>query len=89
MFGMTAFYRKGTIFAALPRTKSFSTPDSIAFKLHRLDARLRKLLAADRRIAGPFREEGAWITLELSDASDLNVALKWLERAYESCLLPP
>lgn len=84
MFGMASFYRNGVIFAALPRTKSFQTPRSIAFKLHNKTPRMLKLLANDPRIASPFREDGQWIALELTDEKDLSEALKWLGRAYES-----
>jgi len=42
-----------------------------------------KLLAADPRIARPFREEGDWFSLELQDERDLTVALKWFDRAYQ------
>jgi hypothetical protein len=83
MFGMTAFYRKSVIFAALPRTKSFQTPRSVAFKLQNKTPQLLKLLANDPRIASPFREDGKWIALELQSEKDLNEALNWLGRAYQ------
>jgi hypothetical protein len=83
MFGMMALYRKGTIFAALPRTRCFNTPRSVAFKLHRKSPQTLKLLNSDSRIARPFREDGHWITLELQDEKDLADALKWFDRAYQ------
>ncbi|HWZ45387.1 MAG TPA: hypothetical protein VNW97_18070 [Candidatus Saccharimonadales bacterium] len=84
MFGMKVFYRKGKIFAALPRTRCFNTPRSVAFKLYRKTPQMLKLLAADSRIARPFSEAGHWISLELADEKDLTVALKWFDRAYRS-----
>jgi hypothetical protein len=33
MFGLAGFYRAGTIFAALPRTRAVETPSSILLKL--------------------------------------------------------
>ena len=84
MFGMTVFYRKGTIFAALPRTKMFASPHSIAFKFYKISPRLRKLLEADARVAHPVRENGRWISFEIGSDPDLKDALRWFERAYES-----
>jgi len=83
MFGMKVFYRKDVIFAALPRTRCFNTPRSVAFKLYRKTPQMLKLLAADPRIARPFREEGHWISLELADEKDLTDVLKWFDRAYQ------
>lgn len=86
MFGMTVFYRKGVIFAALPRTRSFGTPHSVAFKLLRPTPRILKILEADPRIANPLREEAKWISLELTSEKDLADALKWFDLAYRNCL---
>ncbi|HEY6307546.1 MAG TPA: luciferase family protein [Candidatus Angelobacter sp.] len=86
MFGMTVFYRTGVIFAALPRTRSFETPRSVAFKLHRKGPRTLRMLASDRRIAHPVAEGGKWISFELSDENDLKHALKWFDLAYRTCL---
>lgn len=88
MFGMTVFYRANRIFAALPRTKTFSTPQSIAFKLHRKTARIQKMLAAEPKIVDPTREDAKWISLQLNNEQDLAVALKWFDLAYRTCLLP-
>jgi hypothetical protein len=83
MFGMTVFYRRGVIFAALPRTRSFDTPRSIAFKLYRRTVQVRKRLEADARIANP---DAKWISLELDGEKDLTKALKWFDLAYRTCL---
>ncbi|HEY6252357.1 MAG TPA: luciferase family protein [Candidatus Angelobacter sp.] len=85
MFGMLAFYRKGKIFAALPRTRCFETPRSVAFKLDPMTPRTVKLLQADARIPST-REESRWISFELSSPADLNDALKWFDLAYRTCL---
>ena len=85
MFGMTVFYRKKMVFAALPRTRAFNTAHSVAFKLYKRSAQVKKLLEADERIARAFREDGKWISLDLRDERDLTHALKWLDRAYRSC----
>jgi hypothetical protein len=86
MFGMTVYYRKGVVFAALPRTRSFETPTSIAFKLHRKTPRVKKMLAADSRIDPSSAETGRWIALQLRSDKDLADALQWFALAYRVCL---
>lgn len=88
MFGMMAFYRKGTVFAALPRTRCFNTPRSVAFKLCRRTPQVLKLLEADPLIARPFRENASWISMELQDEKDLSDALTWFSRAYQGARKP-
>jgi hypothetical protein len=83
MFGMTVFYRKSVIFAALPRTRCFGTLRSVAFKLYRRTPQVLKLLADDSRIARPSREDAHWISLELQDENDLADTLRWFDRAYQ------
>lgn len=83
MFGMTVFYRNKLIFAALPRTLSFETPNSVAFKLYKTDARTTKLLRSNTSITVPTDREKGWIALEIHDNGELNSALAWFARAYE------
>lgn len=89
MFGMTAFYRKGAVFAALPRTRCFETPQSVAFKLKAKTPRLRKMLQSDPRIAPTLRPDANWITLELGSDKDLAAALEWFAVAYRACAAKP
>lgn len=86
MFGMLAFYRKGRIFAALPRTRCFETPRSVAFKLDPKTPRTVKMLQADARIPRTRADESRWISFELSSNADLKDALKWFDLAYRTCL---
>jgi alpha-beta hydrolase superfamily lysophospholipase len=85
MFGMTVYYRKGIVFAALPRTRCFETPNSVAFKLKQKTAQTRKLLESDPRIAHGLRPNANWITFELAGDKDLAAALKWFDVAYGAC----
>ena len=74
MFGMIGFYRRKSIFAAIPRTRAFETARSLLIKLPGLnDARLK-------RASGPG---SGWAAYELESANDITEALTWLERAYE------
>lgn len=85
MFGMTVFYRKEVIFAALPRTRSFETPNSVAFKLHRASAKTIQRLRQDPLIGLHSKGERGWITFEMRNSGDLATALEWFLRAHESC----
>src|SRR5207245_1166852 len=49
MFGMTACYRKATIFAAVPATRSLGAPNSVIFKIIDPGPDLRLRLKADPR----------------------------------------
>ena len=85
MFGMTVYYRKGVVFAALPKTRCFETSHSVAFKLNQTGQRTRKMLESDPRIATPVRPNAKWIIFELAGDKDLAGALKWFDVAYGAC----
>jgi hypothetical protein len=74
MFGMRAFYRGATIFAALPRTRAMGTPHSIIVKLPKARGEQEAL----------GRGPGAnWASFALQSAADIPEALRWIGRAYE------
>jgi hypothetical protein len=77
MFGLVSFYRNDKIFAALPRTRALTSPRSIIFKFHAENAATRK--ARQQLQDYPA---GRWLSFELHSASDLTVALRWLDLAY-------
>ena len=89
MFGMTLFYRGRSVFAALPRTRSFESPDAVAFKLHAMDAKTAGLLRSEPSIALPANRAGGWISFAIRDSRHLSAALAWLLRAYESASKTP
>jgi hypothetical protein len=84
MFGFLSVYRKGTIFAALPRTRTMEPPDSIAFRLEAPSEPLRKELRQDARILAAEVSPPRWLTYRMTSAQDLTRALYWLSVAYES-----
>jgi len=86
MFGMTVFYRKDKVFAALPRTKTFTSPNSIAFKLYRKSPQTKKMLAGDPRITDRHKEDGSWTSFELGSEKHLSDALQWLQHAFAKAL---
>jgi hypothetical protein len=83
-FGLTALYRKDTIFALLPRTRGMETSNSLAFKLDSPTPAVRARLDQDPRITSTHMDKARWFTFELSSDSDLRGALDWLGMAYEA-----
>jgi hypothetical protein len=75
MFGMSAYYRSGIVFAAIPRTRAARTASSLLLKLPKSKTSRR----APRGIPG-----AGWITFELHDEEDITAALTELARAYEN-----
>jgi hypothetical protein len=85
MFGLTSFYRRKVIFAALPRTRALSTPDSFIFKLDPMPPALLRRARKDRRISSERESpDVTWYSFELNSGDDLHDALWWLNRAYEA-----
>jgi hypothetical protein len=84
MFGLLSFYRKKTIFAALPVTRAIGAPNSIIFKLKSITPNLLLRVNQDRRasIGTRMRAKG-WISFEMNSSEDLRDALSWLSEAYE------
>jgi len=85
MFGLVFFYRRGVVFAALPRTRGFHSPSSLIFKLPPLAPNLRKHAETDSRMTVSHKTSSkGWFTFELHSESDLRDALFWLHHAYEA-----
>jgi hypothetical protein len=84
MFGMSSFYRKESIFAAIPHTKAFFSPSSIIFKLQVPTARQQTKMRTDPRINLSFGIGQKWYGYELQSDNDLRGALEWLGEAFEA-----
>jgi hypothetical protein len=83
-FGFTAFYRKDSIFALLPRTRGMETANSLAFKMEAPASAVTARLKKDRRIGSIQMQKARWFSFELSSDTDLHDALDWLGQAYEA-----
>ena len=84
MFGMVSFFRKGAIFAAVPRTRTLRSPQSIILKFDPMPAALQEKRAAEARLTRDAPGPGAgWHAFELSSENDIKDALWWLNAAYE------
>lgn len=85
MFGMISFFRRNAIFAAVPRTRTLRSPQSIIMKFHPMPDALVERIKADKRIADHAPGPGAgWHAFELSSHDDIRDALWWLNQAYEA-----
>ena len=84
LFSFRSFYRGKTIFAALPRSRSFNSATSIIFKFNPMPTAFMKRAQADARVNFNTRISGTgWLSFELKSEADLRDALWWLNRAYE------
>jgi len=83
-FGLTALYRRNTIFALLPRTRALETPNSLAFKLESTRRRIRTRLQHDPRVAATEMQKARWFRFELITGTDFGDALDGLGHAYEA-----
>jgi hypothetical protein len=84
MFGLRGFYRGKRIFAALPVTRGFSTPDSLIFRIQPMPLDLLERAKKEPRIDTENRVPSAkWFIFELNSAADLRDALWWINQAYE------
>ncbi len=79
MFGMMGLYRGKKIFAALPVTRGFDTPNSVIFRFDPVPADLNQRALKERRIT-PGKH---WFSFEILSTEDLRDALWWLNHAYE------
>lgn len=74
MFGMLAYYRGASIFAALPRTRTVETPNSFMYKLPGSGR-------AGKKPVGPGAD---WQTFSVQSADDVRGALRLLQRAFDA-----
>lgn len=84
MFGMLGFYRKKTVFAALPVTRGIGSANSIIFKIEAMPHELSQRRDRDPRVCtGKTIRAKGWHSFEMSSEEDLREALWWLNQAYE------
>ena len=83
MFGMVSFFRGKAIFAAVPRTRTLRSPQSIIMKFNPLPSSLSEKMKAEPRIADRAPGPGAgWHAFEVASHTDIKDALWWLSQAY-------
>ncbi len=93
-FGMTLVYRKGVVFAALPRTRALYEEDAILLKFNREPAGLAARISAEPRFAAGSMEQRRttarktrgegyrWRIFLVRDGTDLHAAIEWMAEAH-------
>ena len=93
-FGMTLVYRKGVVFAALPKTRALYEENAILLKFMAEPADLRARIEAEKRFAAGTMEqrragkgnrngEGRrWRIFLMREDADVHAAIEWLAEAY-------
>lgn len=83
MFGMVGFYRKGKIFAAIPRNRTVGNTDAVLVKLQGASERLtEKALSHPKAITTAMPKAG-WISMAMDSIDDVREMLRWFSHAYE------
>ena len=94
-FGMIMVYRKGVVFAALPRTRALFEDDAILLKFNRESpAEMKRIAAEARFIPGTMEQrhqnkskggEGRrWRIFLVRADADVHIAIEWLSEAYRA-----
>lgn len=91
-FGMTLVYRRGVVFAALPRTRALYEEDAILLKFMREPADLAARIEAEKRFAagtmtgkgGRSGEGQRWRIFLMREDADVHSAIEWLAQAYRA-----
>lgn len=85
MFGMLAYYRNDTVFAALPVTRAIGSANAIIFKMKSMSEAQTDRAQSDLRLGtGTNIKAQRWHSFEIHSEDDLRDALWWLGQAYES-----
>jgi len=84
MFGMVSFYRGESIFAAVPKTRTLRSPESIILKFSPVPIALCEKIETEPRLTRDAPGPGAgWHAFEVRSDGDIKDALWWLNQAYE------
>jgi len=89
MFGMAGYYRRGGIFAAVPRTRALGSVNAVIFRFDPMPPGLLRRALDDRRIGAERETPGArWYSFEVRSGTDLRDLLWWLHRACQAAKAP-
>jgi len=99
-FGMLMVYRKGVVFAALPRTRALFEDDAVLLKFNRETPALTKRIAAQPRfVPGTMEQrhqnkrkggEGRrWRIFLMRADADIHIAIEWLAEAHRLAAAKP
>ena len=83
IFGMVGFYRKGKIFAAIPRNRTVGQRDAVMFKLLDGSKELVSSAMGDPRTITTSLGKSGWIAMAVESMDDVRFVLDWFSQAYE------
>ena len=84
MFGFRAYFRGKSMFAAIPRTRSFGHGNSLIVKFKPMPPSLLERAKKDERLDISRLSGNGWLTFDINSEADLHDALWWLEQAHEA-----
>ena len=84
MFGFRAYFRGRSMFAAIPRTKSFGHGNSLIVKFKPMPAALLERAKNDERLDISRLSGNGWLTFEINSEADLHDALWWIHQAHDA-----
>ena len=84
MFGFLAYFRGSSMFAAIPRTRSFGHGNSLIVKFKPMPPNLVNRAKQDKRLDTSQASGNGWLTFEINSEADLTDALWWIHQAHEA-----
>ena len=82
LFGVLAYFRGPSMFAAIPRTKSFGHGNSLVVKFKPMPPVLTKRAKEDKRLDTSQLSGNGWLMFEINSDADLHDALWWIHKAH-------
>jgi len=83
MFGMVGFYRKGRIFAAIPRNRTVGNTDAVLVKLQGASGKVAAQALSHPNAITTAMPKAGWICMAMDSLDDVREMLGWFSRAYE------
>jgi hypothetical protein len=84
MFGFRAYFRGESMFAAIPRTRSFGHGNSLIVKFKPMPASLLDRAEKDARLDTSRLSGNGWLTFDINSESDLHDAIWWIQQAHDA-----
>ncbi len=84
MFGMVGFYRKGRMFAAIPRHRTVAQRDAVLVKLKGASEKVIASVLGDPRTLTAAMPKAGWIAIAVESIDDVRYVLECFSRAHDS-----
>ena len=84
MFGFLAYFRGPSMFAAIPRTRSFGHGNSLIIKFKPMPLNLANRAKKDKRLDTSQLSGNGWLTFDINSEADLTDALWWIHQAHDA-----